>query len=801
METKNTAGILFATTVTSRMPPVPDLVLVAKAKLDLVPGGTMTLVEGIPQLVQGPLNHDVYREDDEERSGEVLSASDFAEQKPHGELVLTGACHAPRGRMVQNLAVKVAVGRWSKALEVVGDRRRARDEPARFSSMPLDYAHAYGGPNLGENPVGKGHDDKALPNVIDPRAPSAVASFAPLNPGWPQRKARVGTRYDEAYLEKRFPFYPEDFDWRFFQAAPADQWIDGYWRGDEKLTLHHLHPEHPVLETELPGWRVRAFVHDDRDSFREVAMHLDTIAVDTDSATATLTWRGLTPIRKLVATDVRTVLVVREPLAGPSEPEAVYREQLMAFEADPLELESRLPDEVKEMLADVETDAEATLGTSEEARRLSAMMRDKLGGAMPEEQAKLARRVDELVARDERAKAKMGGLLDEMSQEGAADAIPPYVPIAPGARPRVYVRAEVESARASLANVRRRLEAALAGARGAPREAIQAKLAELDEAEGRLVNPDLEALDPTLRDATAGEPGPGADLSGQDLSERDLRGIDLRGAKLDGAILTRANLRGVDLRGASLDGTVLYRADLTEAELEGADLSRCNAAEAVLEKANLAGCKLLEAYFKGAKMAACRLDRASGRYAGFPEADLSRARLLGAELPDADFQAATLEDADLSRSTLTKAFFRGAVAQRARFDEAKLDQTSFLSADLRGASLKSASGERTAFLSARLDGADLGRATLRGAFFDDSRAPGARFVAADLRDARLCRADLDGASFERANLFGADLSDAEVDRASFVKANLYDAKLLRTGGRDADFSGANVLLARTGGRL
>ena len=322
MQVKNSSGILFATATTSRNPPQAELVLIAKAKFDLVHGAAMTLVEGIPELAQGPLTGAVFADEDAERSGQLLVPNDFAEFKPHGEVLLTGCCHSYHERWVSELAVKLTVGRWSKSLMVYGNRNRGgrlegESKPERFKRMPLDYSHAFGGEGYPLNPVGKGnsHDQNRgddLPNVVNPTDkadPPAPASFAPLNIAWPQRQARRGVLYGDDYLENRFPYYAEDFDWRYFMAAPSDQWIERYWRGDEKVTLCGLNPQHAEFETQLPGMRLRAFVKDDRDNFREVVMILDTVLFDTDAQTATLTWRGLTPVRKRLATDVRTILV------------------------------------------------------------------------------------------------------------------------------------------------------------------------------------------------------------------------------------------------------------------------------------------------------------------------------------------------------------------------------------------------------------------------------------------------------------------------------------------------------------
>ncbi|MEM9696830.1 MAG: pentapeptide repeat-containing protein, partial [Myxococcota bacterium] len=560
-------------------------------------------------------------------------------------------------------------------------------------------------------------------------------------------------------LENRFPYYAEDFDWRHFQAAPADQWIKGFWKGDESLVLTNLHPEHPVLEMQLPGLRIRAFVNDDRAAFREVEMMLDTIFIHGDESYVTLTWRGLTPVRKRLATDVKSVLFAQEALTDRPESVEVYRDRLAAFEADPLQLDERLPKEMKQMLAELEdkTSAGDDEVRSAEVQRIADRIQEAIGGVEKEQQAVIINLLERKVQEDPNAAGALRAALD--SAEGEADAVPPYVPGAAGARPRAYVRQELSLLYQQLEPVRRGLQHMLAEAPPGKKPAVQAKL---DHVEGRLEqlkNPDLLALDPTLRyvdrtgDVDTSRLVPGADLTGEDLSERDFRGIDLRGATLDGAVLTKANLQGANLAGASLKGTVLYRANLRDAHLKGADLSLCNAAAAELENADLAGCNLFEAYFKGAHMQGAMLARAYGRYAGFVEAQLQDASFTEANLPDADFREADFTGANFSGVTIHKGLFYKAKGRAARFNRAELDHSTFIESELSEASFSEGRGERTSFLKSTLDKAHFDYASMPSAFFDQSKAPGANFFAADLKDARFCQAVLNEASFEKANLF------------------------------------------------
>src|SRR5262249_31338008 len=113
------------------------------------------------------------------------------------------------------------------------------------------------------------------------------------------------------------------------------------------------HPDAPVLSGRLPGLRIRAFVKDTSQQFREVVMRLDTLFADLDRGRVYLTWRGLDAVKTDDLVDVQTVLVVDEPLGGKPLSQQHYRDLLEAFEKDPLGLEEHkpkgLPDAEKEL--------------------------------------------------------------------------------------------------------------------------------------------------------------------------------------------------------------------------------------------------------------------------------------------------------------------------------------------------------------------------------------------------------------------------------------------------------------------
>src|SRR5262249_35834510 len=141
--------------------------------------------------------------------------------KPDGELLVHGRCFPPGGKRAATY-VRVQLGPIDKKLAVVGDRvwkHGVPTDPQPFTEMPIDWAHAFGGVGVAENPLGKGFapvlfdgvEIHPLPNIeIDgrlitsPRERPRPAGFSPYELTWPQRFAKVGT-YDEEWFRTRFP--------------------------------------------------------------------------------------------------------------------------------------------------------------------------------------------------------------------------------------------------------------------------------------------------------------------------------------------------------------------------------------------------------------------------------------------------------------------------------------------------------------------------------------------------------------------------------------------------------------------
>lgn len=789
MRVKNDTPFRFAARPTSLEPPQVVASCVLRGAFKLAPGVLAPLVDDLG-LAQGNLRGETFAEDDEDRAGQAVYPGDFADWKLESEVMFVGSAYAPGGRPVTELPVKLALGATSKTLVVHGPRVFVKSvlgdsasDPSAFTRQRLDWTLAWGGADVADNPVGAGRAGATAPSVFYPgervstRADRArPASFGPISSSWTPRAKLRGARYDAAWQRTRAPWFSVDFDGRYFQAAPADQRLGGFLKGDEKLTLHNLHPTTPVLEATLPGLRPRAFVRDVAGKLHEARFLLDTVFIDGDAGVVFLTWRAHVPSSDVELRDLAFAWIASEALGDAPKPAAHYDALLRAFEADPTGAEALKSAMKRELDKVAATLPENPPPKDDDVIRLPKDARGKVGDLG----ASVVDKIAGMVGQANAALPKEGEAAKQL--EGAL------------AAPRSTSPREArEKAAAQITELEKQLEKARADAvRGnAPKEAV----AKLDQvlADPRLKLVQAEAR--RLRPPTDAELTPGADLSERSLAELDLRGRDLSGADLSGADLTDADLRGAKLARARLD-----RARLVRTLLEDADLSEASLAKAMLVEARAARVKLAGATLDGAILTDLDLTGADLQSARAKLCVITRAKLGGANLQRAKLEYCLLEHAELDGASLASAsLFRtaihGARAKRVSLEVAALDESSFNESILDEADLRGARGRRVSFLRASLERADLRRVVLLDCHFSEARARHARFFGANLKASRFRLATLDDADFTCANLFGADLGRASLHRTSFRKANLYASQWHGSAGKDTDLVDANLTLS------
>jgi uncharacterized protein YjbI with pentapeptide repeats len=779
---------------------------------------------------------------------------DFAMPKPRGEVLVTGKAFPRGGTPRPACSVRVRLGSVDKTLYVVGDRKwrhGVATDPEPFTEMPITWANAFGGPGYPQNPLGKGHESvrdergehHPLPNIEDPkrlvsspRDRPAPAGFGPYDLTWPQRYAKIGT-YDAVWLQERYPGFAADFDPTYFNAAPPDQQIEGYFRGDEAITLENLHPDKPVLEGALPSIKARIFLNSEKDgiALREVPMRAETVHLFPNAGRGIVIFRGVARVVTDDASDVLQLLAAFEAFGEPKPLEhyaTVLAQRLdrkkghlyvlrdkdllpaalarAPRDADGEEMKALLKkegfrgDNMRRRMERVTAEAYESARETMVAHGLEpppppAPLPPKMKAAELDELPEVVEKIQADVAAmrveaDERFLSMQKLARAECEKSGIDYDKAVLEQQAKGGGPPKF------SAAGRLAELRK--HAAQARSLGAPVPELEAKLeapvffATLEKAEKMLRDGYrlfAHYMTPATRlegDEAAGARAyvvatrdAGESLFGRDLTGADLSRMDLRGADLRLAFLEQANLEGADLRGADLRTAVLARANLAGANLAGAKLGRTNLGGANLTHADVSG------------------------------ADLTKAILANADLSHASFAGAALTDADLGKAKFDQTDFRGARASG----------LTLLKSDLRGLLLAGADLTRCIFLQTSIDGVDFTNAVLAGAVMmsvtakgcvfrganltglmvvKESSLEGASFAGADLTKALLRSTNLAGADFSDANLTGADLSDSDLTAANlehavargalFMKSNLTRANLKRADLMDTILQGAKL---------
>lgn len=851
--------------------PGHSLTLIVKGTFDLKPGGP-----AVPAEEQPFPTGDEFYPGDEDKVGSPRYESDFACHKTRADLLLVGACHAPGGRPVPSCPATFRVGNKSKTLAVFGNRHwekglfsRKLSEPAAFTRMELRYENSFGGKKFLTNPVGRGfaeEQDQAgenfwpVPNVEDPahliqgsgNRPEPVG-FGPLGKMWALRHGKLGT-YKSAYLKTRWPWFPEDFDWTHFNAAPPDLQMDGFLQGDERLVCENLHPKHARYESQLPGLRTRCFlnrvsgVKSGERRFDEVELKLDTLWVDMEAEKMVLVWRGWTAVvSEDYEEEIQDIYFTAESLSqSPAPAERCYRDFLAlkaATEEKPFEPEAP-PAQPKEAAA-LDPAAVAALAAerqkekAEARKQLEAQTADLnaqlgLDKMPPELQAQTREKQAKLIERlSENDPAKSEWLAHSVQREELQaalakmdlnlDNLPPISAKAHAEQIRLLQELGVSSAELQadpgLIEFTTILSAAI-GKAGMNPENLDTLVAEAQKQKAKLgldeekvpASEAPKAVPPPTRESVqanlAGHGSfEGADLRGLDLSGLDLKGADFSGANLSGVPLRKAKLQQANFSKANLTGADLTEANLTNANAAAADFSGAKLQQAILKEADLTGAKLAKADLSKAILDGAILEEAvltgaclaesSAVGTLFPRADLSGVNFQKGVCVKADFSKATLHQADFQKANLAEGSVIGAVGHHINFSAAILTKLRANGGcDFTGAKLVQVQGNGSMWKGANLTGTDFHHAQMEEAVFTSACLKQANLSAANLKMARFNKANLAGAKLIRTNLFQGNFEKADLTQTDLSGANLYEAEFLNAVLNRTVTDGANLLMTK-----
>jgi hypothetical protein len=126
--------------------------------------------------------------------------------------------------------------------------------------------------------------------------------LGPVGRAWSPRLARAGT-YDASWLEHGWPYLPKDFDFRYWNGAPDDQKIAWPSSGFSFELANLARPEDSTsgfLRARMPGHRAITALRFETGAVAPIETRLDTVLIDTEEMTVSLTWRAVFPANPAV---------------------------------------------------------------------------------------------------------------------------------------------------------------------------------------------------------------------------------------------------------------------------------------------------------------------------------------------------------------------------------------------------------------------------------------------------------------------------------------------------------------------
>ncbi|WP_266171049.1 DUF2169 domain-containing protein [Dyella subtropica] len=774
--------------------------------------------------------------------------------KARGEVLLAGSAYAEDGLATTQQDVRLKLGSIDKRLRVIGDRRwfdgflpwfrQLRAAP--FTSMPLVWSRAFGGPRHPGNPEGCGYarnpfaglfsrKPMMMPNVEDPDHPVrsrlrryAPAGFAALDVSWQPRRGWVGS-YGWRWRKDGCAGMAHDTNPEFFNAAPCDQRIAGPFQGGEAYRLEGMHPDMPVIEGRLPDFRPRAFVHRQNaaaDAVDEVPLAFDTVWFLPDAELGIAIHRGEVDVQDSLALDVDAVMVGYEHLADPPRTLSHYGEVLaLRMNRDTairhVFNEAQLTPEPNAALRAARAQEDLQERAQREAEQLAFKaalaeeFKSSTGMEMPPAPASdMPELATPSIAAMRRGDFDLGAMLD------SADAMIAQV--------KAVAEKHEAEAKAKLADLSAPVTAASATvdevlARASGRDQRMASLAEFS-AEHAVPAATIESLHDLQRRARLAAPQATAPVTPPSPEAAAAIGqwVLLRvreGASLHGCDLAGANLRGAELSGADLRGALLESSDLSGARLDGADLSEVALTGATLDDVNGDAARL-----DGANLSRTRAHRAVFRGASFRDVQASDADWSHADLSGARFEQWTapnirLTGANLAHTVLSDSVILHAKANGSRWSHTVWQKTIALGSSFSGSEWQEAALTRSVLMESCLvdsvwNSAILSRVQAGGGA-DWSRADLSHMRAehSSWRDATLSEANLSDGEFRSCDFSGTRLTDAALERTLFYRslfmggvlsgchaesADFFQASCRRADFRGADLRHANFMQAECG---
>ncbi|MBC3766673.1 DUF2169 family type VI secretion system accessory protein [Neptunicella marina] len=790
-------------------PPNHSVTLVVKGCFDLVPDNKAVYAQNSDDAT---ITGDTFVDD--KPTASLKYANDLVIFKPKADLTLTGVAYPECGKA--GCKVTFAVGSWKKSLAIFNDRfwqwgRASKPEPfgaQPCAAIPLTYENAYGGLKYAQNPVGKGLDKidvgtenlHPLPNIehcdaylSSPSQKSLPAGFGPLKDGWGDKTPLSGT-YNDKWLKQNFPYFPNDFNWRYFNNAPQDQQVD-YLTGDESLYFEHLRPEVPHFNSKLPAIRPRLFVKGqyspEQRFFHEVTLHLDTLHVDMEKQQINLIWRGVVGVQSDEFEELQHACLFVENMDGERCSSDYYQQE---FEQHQNATNAEFAIEEFEDPQGEDLPLEVIQTTETETFEAST------DTELKQHFEHLKQQLKELGLAD--------NLLELFNPDADVDKLNKQIFQAQHINPDDGAKL-IESSKQDMLTFLKDQGYDLPEFHSASSQGVNLKA---DTEPSLVTQPNVK----------------GTELTGLDLSNQDLSNRDFRHADLSNAILTGANLSGSDFSDADLSdcimndvqavGAIFDGAILTGVSAEQANFTKISAVAAQFQQASLMNVDLSEAELNQADFTATNLPGANFnktllQESIFDDSDLSQARFIQIDAKSASFAGSNLYESTFNHCNLREVNFSNCHLSLAKFEQSELSNALMENVDAKGLSMfdcglngiRAAEGSnfsnayfvKGSAIAIIFDGADLTDAIfeqipLQSADLSSTDLTRTIFNDCDLKLAEFAKSTATETKLSGVNLFQANFTKSKLTRTDLSRSNLYGAEFYQANIDNVDFNHANI---------
>ncbi|MGX9935515.1 DUF2169 domain-containing protein [Advenella kashmirensis] len=722
-------------------------------------------------------------------SGGVL---DQIMPKAHPEYLVSGFAYTAHQADKTQCMVRVEVGDLHKELRVCGDRYwmgNSLTQAESFERMPLDWAHAYGGPAFQQNPEGKGIDPVQVngtsavpaPNVEDPLQGvnkksdrPAPASFGPIGPSHPMKMTLQGS-YSEEWQKYDFPGFLPDMDPTIFNSAADNQ----QWRDLEELPLGetfrvwNMHPELECWQSSILSLQARFLLlardEHHRQYLREVDnMRASTVWLVPELQSYILMFHGSVEILDTEADDVEVIMAGVEYCDSPRSFE--HYEKVMMQRLDPEKVMHHLEKDeelVPQALLRADDETDYSVGKDKLGSRLrlyishqekqakswfenrgleyTAVIPEFVGPPEspdvffnnPDRQTKLAQdaQTQALALMRESSDPQMERLADMLdSAHAATDALPIDISGPPD-------MGMMESAKAL----------ASSGTQESARNQTDEMFDTLTSSvrKSYLYSVQYQAAAPAL-DTAASSP---------------LREEVMRRYRLDGN-LSEMDLTGADLSGLVLDGADFSGAFLESVNFEGGRLSDVNFSEAVLARARFSNCVLKSLDFTTANLSEALFSHATVHLCTFRETQFLKMKVRASKFVGCSFANHISDEIEFDNTTLVDCHFDSCI-----WSEMKMRNTVF----------ESCAFNKWAVVESNLDASR----------FDETRLVDVSFMTSELKDCIFTKSDLNNLLIEEdVNMAGAKFIGSRLKECNFIGTKITGAQFNYSDISESDFSHA-----------